>query len=108
MAGPITAYTLAVATGASAIGPDRSRLRSFGIYATDSFYLSHYTSGNGGATLLTGAFPAGYNEVYIPDDGILARKRGICFGVCRNGWYYDHHVKLANNGKVPCLDAERR
>jgi hypothetical protein len=30
------------------------------------------TSGNGGATLLTGAFPAGYNEVYIPDDGILA------------------------------------
>jgi hypothetical protein len=36
MAGPITAYTLAVATGASAIGPDRSRLRSFGIYATDA------------------------------------------------------------------------
>jgi hypothetical protein len=29
------------------------------------------TNGNGGATLLTGAFPAGYNEVYIPDDGII-------------------------------------
>jgi hypothetical protein len=34
MAGPITAYTLAVATGASAIGPSRARLRSLGLYAT--------------------------------------------------------------------------
>jgi hypothetical protein len=71
MAGPITAYTLAVATGASAIGPARSRLRSLGIYATAASTFT-LTSGNGGATLLTGAFPAGYNEVYIPDDGILA------------------------------------
>jgi hypothetical protein len=71
MAGPIKAYTLAVSSGASTIGPDRSRLRSLGIYATapSTFTL---TNGDGGDTLLTGAFPAGYNEVYIPDDGILA------------------------------------
>tara|TARA_R110000803_G_scaffold122577_1_gene190591 strand:- start:4506 stop:4784 length:279 start_codon:yes stop_codon:yes gene_type:complete len=71
MAGPIKAYTLAVGAGASAIGPSRSRLRSLGIYATaaSTFTLQN---GNGGATILTGAFPAGYNEVYIPDDGILA------------------------------------
>ena len=75
MAGPIKAYTLGVATGASAIGPDRSRLRSFGIYATTAATFT-ITNGNGGATLLTGAFPAGYNEVYIPDDGILA-ERGV-------------------------------
>ena len=70
MAGPITAYTLAVATGASAIGPSRARLRSLGLYATTASTFT-ITNGNGGATLLTGAFPAGYNEVYIPDDGIL-------------------------------------
>ena len=71
MAGPITAYTLAEVTGPSAIGPDRSRLRSLGIYATapSTFTL---TNGDGGDTLLTGAFPTGYHEVYIPDDGILA------------------------------------
>ena len=71
MAGPITAYTLAVATGASAIGPSRARLRSLGLYATTASTFT-ITNGNGGATLLTGALPAGYNEVYIPDDGIIA------------------------------------
>ena len=71
MAGPIKAYTLAVATGASTIGPSRSRLRSLGIYAT-SVSTFTVTNGNGGATLLTGSFPAGYSEVYIPDDGIIA------------------------------------
>jgi hypothetical protein len=93
MAGPITAYTLAVATGASAIGPARSRLRGLGIYATAASTFT-LTSGNGGGTLLTGAFPAGYNEVYIPDDGIIAARRGICFCVYWHRWHYDHHAEL--------------
>ena len=70
MAGPVKAYSLTVATGASTIGGSRARLRSLGIYATDASTFT-VTNGNGGATVLTGAFPAGYNEVYIPDDGIL-------------------------------------
>jgi hypothetical protein len=56
MAGPVKAYSLAVATGASTIGGSRARLRSLGIYATDASTFT-VTNGNGGATVLTGAFP---------------------------------------------------
>ena len=71
MAGPIRAFTLAVANSDSTIFNGRARIRSFGIFATSAVTFT-ITNGNGGATLLTGAFPAGYNEIYIPDDGIIA------------------------------------
>ena len=71
MAGPIKAYTLAVANSDSTIYGGRARLRSLGIFVTSAITFT-ITDGNGGATLLTGAFPTGYNEVYIPDDGIIA------------------------------------
>ena len=71
MTGPIKSYSHAVATGAALIGPNRSRLRSVGVYATSVSSVT-FTNGDGGATILTQTFPAGYYEVYIPDDGILA------------------------------------
>tara|TARA_R110000787_G_scaffold137912_1_gene251509 strand:- start:519 stop:794 length:276 start_codon:yes stop_codon:yes gene_type:complete len=71
MAGPIKAFTLAVANSDTTIFNGRARIRAFGIFATGAATFT-ITNGDGGSTLLTGAFPAGYNEVYIPDDGIIA------------------------------------
>ena len=71
MAGPIKAYSHAVGAGAALIGPTRSRLRSVGVYCTAAATFT-ITNGNGGSTLLTQTVPSGYNQVYIPDDGILA------------------------------------
>ncbi|MDB4448338.1 hypothetical protein N9119_03790 [Roseivirga sp.] len=70
MAGPIKAYSVA-ATGD--VGAARARLRSVGCYIASG--VASFTIKNGsatGETLLTQTFPTGYNEVYIPDDGILA------------------------------------
>lgn len=62
MAGPIRAFTLAVANSGTTIFNGRARIRSLGIFATGAVTFT-ITNGNGGATLLTGAFPAGYNEI---------------------------------------------
>jgi hypothetical protein len=66
----ITAYNYAQGSAAALIGPSRSRLQAVNIYAeaAGSFTL---TNGNGGATLLVQKFPAGMNEVYIPENGML-------------------------------------
>ena len=70
MAGPLKAYS---ATATGDVGPGRSRLRSVGCYIASG--VASFTLKNGsatGETLLTKTLPAGYNEVYIPDDGIIA------------------------------------
>ena len=66
----ITAYNYAQGSAAALIGPSRYRLQAVNIYAeaAGSFTL---TNGNGGATLLVQKFPAGMNEVYIPENGML-------------------------------------
>jgi len=70
MAGPVKAYS---ATTTGDVGPARSRLRSVGCYIATG--VATFTLKNGSAsgdTLLTQTLSAGYNEVYIPDDGIIA------------------------------------
>ena len=62
----ITAYNHAQGSAAALIGPSRSRLQAVNIYAEAAG-----SNGNGGATLLVQKFPAGMNEVYIPENGML-------------------------------------
>ena len=71
MAGPVTAYNVLQSGGAQTVGPSRSRIRAITIFGSAAGALT-ITDGNGGATLVTQKFPAGFNGVYIPDDGILA------------------------------------
>tara|TARA_R110000824_G_scaffold117416_2_gene269399 strand:- start:4548 stop:4820 length:273 start_codon:yes stop_codon:yes gene_type:complete len=70
MAGPVTAYT---ATTTGDVGPSRARIRAVAVYIASG--AANFTLKNGtasGDTLLAQTLSAGYNQVYIPDDGIIA------------------------------------
>ena len=66
----VTAHTHVQGSAAALIGPSRSRLQAVNIFATNagSFTL---TNGNGGATMLVQKFPAGMNQISIPESGTL-------------------------------------
>tara|TARA_R110000823_G_C15723764_1_gene478963 strand:- start:372 stop:653 length:282 start_codon:yes stop_codon:yes gene_type:complete len=66
----ITSFNWVQGAAPALVGPNRSRLRAVNVYGAvaGSFTL---TNGNGGATAVTQKFPAGMNELYIPDNGML-------------------------------------
>ncbi|MDB2405800.1 hypothetical protein N9W49_00515 [Alphaproteobacteria bacterium] len=57
---------------AGVVGPARSRIQGVLVYATN---ITAFTIKNGSAsgdTLLDLTLPAGWNDVFLPNDGILA------------------------------------
>ena len=57
---------------AGLVGPSRSRLQGVFIYATNTTAFTIKNGSATGDTLLDLTIPAGWNDIFIPNDGILA------------------------------------
>jgi hypothetical protein len=57
---------------AGLVGPSRSRLQGVLVYCTNTTAFTIKNGSATGATLLDLTLPAGWNDVFLPNDGILA------------------------------------
>ena len=69
----VRAFNVATAGfSAGLVGPSRSRLQGVLVYATNTTAFTIKNGSATGATLLDLTIPAGWNDVFLPNDGILA------------------------------------
>ena len=76
--GDIKAYNFNTGDTPALIGPSRSRIKNILVYGTNVTALTLKNGTSGGTTLLDISVAAGWNEIFLPDDGILA-KDGVFF-----------------------------
>tara|TARA_R110001592_G_scaffold24143_2_gene93678 strand:- start:12649 stop:12933 length:285 start_codon:yes stop_codon:yes gene_type:complete len=76
--GDIRAFNFNTGDTAALIGPSRSRIKNILVYGTAVTALTLKNGTSTGTTLLDITVAAGWNEVFLPDDGILA-KDGVFF-----------------------------
>jgi|TARA_R110002073_G_scaffold20175_4_gene72707 hypothetical protein len=69
----IRAFNVATAGfAAGLVGPSRSRIQGILVYATNITAFTIKNGTNAGDVLLDLTLPAGWNDVFLPNDGILA------------------------------------
>jgi hypothetical protein len=68
----VKAYNVALGAAPVAVGPSRSRIKGVLVYGTAAVSFTLKSGSASGETLLDLTMPAGWNDVYIPDNGILA------------------------------------
>jgi len=69
----IKAYNVATSVfSAGLVGPGRSRIKGVLVYGTAVTAFTLKDGSASGETLLDLTVAAGWNDVYLPDDGILA------------------------------------
>jgi len=76
--GDVKAYNFNTGDTPALIGPSRSRIKNILVYGTNVTALTLKNGTSGGTTLLDISVAAGWNEIFLPDDGILA-KDGVFF-----------------------------
>jgi hypothetical protein len=69
----VKAYNVATSGfSAGLVGPERSRIKGVLVYGTAVTAFTLKDGSASGETLLNLTVAAGWNDVYLPDDGILA------------------------------------
>lgn len=68
----VKAYNHAQGAAAALVGPSRSRIKGILVYATAVTAFTLKDGSATGETLLDITIAAGWNDVFLPDDGILA------------------------------------
>ena len=76
--GDVKAYNFNTGDTPALIGPSRSRIKNILVYGTNVTALTLKNGTSSGTTLLDITVAAGWNEIFFPDDGILA-KDGVFF-----------------------------
>jgi hypothetical protein len=76
--GDVKAYNFNTGDTPALIGPSRSRIKNILVYGTNVTALTLKNGTSSGTTLLDISVAAGWNEIFLPDDGILA-KDGVFF-----------------------------
>ena len=76
--GDVKAYNFNTGDTPALIGPSSSRIKNILVYGTNVTALTLKNGTAGGTTLLDISVAAGWNEIFLPDDGILA-KDGVFF-----------------------------
>ena len=76
--GDVKAYNFNTGDTPALIGPSRSRIKNILVYGTNVTALTLKNGTSSGTTLLDISVAAGCNEIFLPDDGILA-KDGVFF-----------------------------
>ena len=76
--GDVKAYFFNTGDTPALIGRSRSRIKNILVYGTNVTALTLKNGTAGGTTLLDISVAAGWNEIFLPDDGILA-KDGVFF-----------------------------
>ena len=74
----VKAYNFNTGDTPALIGPSRSRIKNILVYGTNVTALTLKNGTSSGTTLLDISVAAGWNEIFLPDDGILA-KDGVFF-----------------------------
>lgn len=76
--GDVKAFNFNTGDTPALIGPSRSRIKNILVYGTNVTALTLKNGTSSGTTLLDISVAAGWNEIFLPDDGILA-KDGVFF-----------------------------
>ncbi len=76
--GDVKAYNFNTGDAPALVGTSRARIKNILVYGTAVTALTLKNGTATGTTLLDITLAAGWNEVFLPDDGILA-KDGVFF-----------------------------